>query len=359
MALSKALKGVYVADGNTCQRHIHNLSGDHITHYKAVPKTRIATILPKNEKWLIVGDDYPAQIAERLKLLEARADYYLARMPGSEVAAAEVELRDAVMDYMTCTYPDYFYRNGRSVVCRLSGITVKLDEADPLVAIGLMAAEDMCILLPSDIPDISGQKNHRLSSGVLIQPSGWSLVSKFNMAAPHDEAAAQASRDNARLGKTSFEIHTSRVSHYANHFADKVERFYKNMNPSVNFWRRKWGPYQTGQFSLHPDLPRDDMDLQTADDWRAHGFIRSEHESFIKLPGTGGVIFTIRTFLWPVAEIEKNPEALAALVTAFDNLSPEMYAYRADRFDTFKNYIQSVRHLVPAAAPAPELTAQP
>ncbi|MCD8497217.1 MAG: DUF3445 domain-containing protein [Alphaproteobacteria bacterium] len=333
-----------------CRPHIDNLPKDHVTRYKAVPKTRIATIMQKQDKWLIIGDDYPAQITERMRLLSERPDYYLDHLPGSEIAAAEIELRDAVVDYMTSTYSDYFYRNGNSVVCRLTGISIRLNEADPRVVVALMAAEDFGILLPSDKPDITGEKNYRLSSGILIQPSGWSLTSKFNIEAPYDETAHQLSLDNARLGKTSYEIHTSRVSHYAKHFADKVERFYRNMNPGVNFWRRNWGPYRTAQLSLHPDLPRAEKDLQTPEDWRSHGVIRSEHEGFMKLPGSKAVIFSIRTFLWKVSDIEKNKEALEALVTAYDNLSPEMYDYRRDRLDSFGRYIDSVRHRI---APVP------
>jgi hypothetical protein len=339
-----SLKGVIVSDDLKCQPHIDGLAKDHMIRYKAVPKTRIATVLPEGQKWLIIGQDYPAQMKERLQLLKQRAGYFIDRLPGPEVAAAEIELRDAVVEYLVTNYRDYFYRNGRSVSCRLSGITIRLDEADPLVAIGLLAAEDMCLLMPSDTPDITGEKNYRLSSGVLIQPSSWSLTSKFNETAPPDEALRQESLDAARLGKTSYEIHTGAVSHYAKYFAEKVERFYRNMNPGVHFWRRNWGPYRTGQFSLHFDLPRPERDLQTPEDWRRHGYIRSEHEGFMKLPASQGVVFSIRTFLWKLSDIEKNPEALDALITAYDNLSPEMAEYRGDRLPSFGKYLDTVRH---------------
>lgn len=350
-----ALKGVYVSDENRCDRHVHNLPPKSIERYTAVPKTRMVTGSRAQDKWLIIEEDYPAQMAERLKLLEARADYYIDRLPGPAVAAAEIELRERVVDYMTATYPDYFYRNGRSVTCRLTGITVRIDDADPLVTIGLMAAEDFGILLPSDAPDTTGQKNYRLSSGVLIQPSGWSLTSKFNVEAqPYDAAAHQLSLDNARLGKTSYEIHTSRVSHYAKFFADKVERFYHNMNTDMYFWRRNWGPYKTGQFSLHPDLPRDERAIETPQEWRDHGYIRSEHEGFVKLPHSKAVVFSIRTFLWKVADIEAKPEAVKALITAYDNLSPEMYEYRADRLASFGGYLDGQRARFDMPEPAAE-----
>jgi hypothetical protein len=47
------------------------------------------------------------------------------------------------------------------------------------------------------------------------------------------------------------------------------------------------------------------------------------------LPTSKGVVFSIRTFLWKVSDIEKNPEALTSLITAYDNLSPEMAEYRS------------------------------
>lgn len=337
-----ALTGVHVLDENKCKPHIDHLPKDHITRYKAVPRTVMVTGAKPEDKWLVIADDYPAQMAERLRLLNERADYYIDRLPGPEVAAAEIELRDRVVAYLTKTYPDYFYRNGNSVVCRLSGISVRLDEADPLVAIGVLAAEDFCLMMPSDMPDITGEKNYRLSSGVLVQPSGWSLASKFDTSKPFAIADLHTSFENARLGKTSYEIHVARVAHYAKNFAPKVETYFKRMEPDIRFWRRNWGPYRTGQLSLHPDLPRPEPDLQTPQDWRDHGYIRSEHEGLVKLWKDGPVAFSIRTFLWKVSDIEKNPEALAALIKAYDNLSPEMYDYRRDRLESFGKYLDAV-----------------
>jgi hypothetical protein len=330
------------------------LRADDMERFSAVPKTVMINQWPDGLDWLIVDRSYPAQIARRHELLLTRREMVIDRMPGDAVRAAEIELRDMVADYLPQTYPQYFQRDGNLILSPLTGLAIDVgpDGADPLVALALLASEDLLLLLP----EARGPKHETvyvLQSGALLFPNDWSLRSHFHQSQPNGadraalqqwRAAQQASLKAARLGKSPNEIHEGHVSHYMQHFASRVDLFFDRMEPGMRTWRRNWGMRMTDELFLHSDLPPAPLPALTPDNWAEHGHLRSEHETFTKLPKTGAVVFSIKTYLWKLSELVKNRVALQALIAADDALAPTMFEYRADSLPTFREFLQ--RHRV-------------
>lgn len=332
---------------------VRTLASDHMERYRAVPKTVMINQWHDDLDWIIVDETYPAQIARRLELLQARQFALIDRVPGKAVTAAERELLETVVDYLLTRYPNYFKREGDTVLSPLTGLAIEVEPqaSDPLVAVALLASEDMLILLPEQHGP-HGDSVYRLKSGALLFPNDWSLRSHFSLPRPEeDEEAAmvawehtrQKSLKAARLGKTPYDIHDEHVAHYMENFASRVDMFFSQMRPGMRAWRRNWGMRMTDELCLHSDLPPDSLPEPTADNWERYGYLRSEHEAFTKLPKSGAVIFSIKTYLWKLSELVKNPVALAALQTANANLAPTMFEYRRESLPTFREFLERYR----------------
>jgi dimethylamine monooxygenase subunit A len=332
------------------------LRADDMERFSAVPKTVMINPWQEDLEWLIVDRSYPGQIARRLELLCLHPDMALARLPGAEVDAAEIELRDTVADYLTQTYPHYFQRAGNFFLSPLTGLAIDLGAggADPLIAIALMSSEDMLILMPearAAVPEKNQTNSNEicyvLKSGALLFPNDWSLTSHFDVARPDDQAALPAweaahakSQKAARLGKSPHDIHHGHVAHYSEHFSARVDLFFTGMQPGLRSWRRNWGMRMSDELFLHSDCLPAGLPTPSAEHWENHGYLRSEHETFCKLPGSGAVVFTIKTYLWKLSELVQNPVALQALRVADDNLAPGMLAYRADNMPSFRDFLK-------------------
>lgn len=335
------------------------LATDHMERYRAVPKTVMINQWQDGLDWIIVDETYPGQIARRLELLQAGQFVLIDRMPGETVQAAECELLETVVDYLLTRYPSYFQREGNTVLSRLAGLAIDVGPqgADPLVAVALLASEDMLILLPEKHGP-HGDSAYKLKAGALLFPNDWALRSHFKVPPPDEENVAaleaweytrQKSMKAARLGKTPYEIHDGHVAHYMENFASRVDMFFSQMKPGMRAWRRNWGMRLTDELCLHSDLAPASLPEPTADNWERYGYLRSEHEAFIKLPKSRAVIFSIKTYLWKLSELVKNPVALAALQTANMNLAPTMFEYRKESLPTFREFLE--RHRVSASSP--------
>ena len=308
--------------------------------------------------WLAVDDTYPRQIAERYKLLQKRKDYFVDRVEGDYVKVAECELRDKVVDYLLTHYPDCFRREGEDIVCPLTGMVIT-PAADPMVAVGLLASEDLILMMPSEVTE-EGQSVYRAKSGALAFPNNWSLRSHFNEAAPPKahtrklqewKENRELSREAARLGRSNAEIHNPSVKHYMKYFLHPVDNIFNRMPPNTFYWRRNWMPTMTDHLCQHPDLNQVRGRDMTPGSLEKYGYIRSEHETFVKMPESGAVVFGIKTYIWPIAEIMKRPAAFEALFVANDNLSPEMFDYRSDSLPIYAKMLNKHRPKTGPAAP--------
>jgi hypothetical protein len=72
--------------------------------------------------------------------------------------------------------------------------------------------------------------------------------------------------------------------------------------------------------------------------------IRTELQSLRRLPRTGAVIFTVRTYMNPLTDLGKEPMALNRLWDAVRNYPEQTAAYKVRHlwYDVFEGYCRSV-----------------
>jgi hypothetical protein len=165
------------------------------------------------------------------------------------------------LDMVLTDLPDRFRRVEDRVICP-DGVAIEIDRDDPLATMGRMLQQDICILLP-------GQGEHMLAAAVLCFPASWTLSEK--------------------LGRPLGRIHDP-VAEYDAEVGARVQRFFDAIGPGRPLWRANHLRYDD------PALfqPRSEADPRPVGGAGA-AYERAEHQTLLRLPETGAVVFAIHT----------------------------------------------------------------
>jgi hypothetical protein len=217
---------------------------------------------------------FAGQMALRDGLIEDKRGAVHGLLPQARAAAEE--LYDLVLDKIS---QDTGYRLGATTVLRPDGVEVDLDRSKPLLTLGRLVQEDLCIL------QTEGDEHH-LTGAILCFPASWTLVQK--------------------LGRAMMSIH-SPVDSYTPEMAARVQRMFDAIRVEQGLWRMNFLTYETEELH-HPrpeEAPRDRSKTI------AKPFVRCERQCLIRLPNTRAVVFTIHTYVMPMAALP--PDARESL----------------------------------------------
>jgi hypothetical protein len=229
--------------------------------------SRLPGVLPlAPSEWLVRDEAFGGQMALRDRLIVAEGDVVKVDPPGSAVVA---ELTETVLSALRL---DAGYRVGGNSVMRPDGVEVVLD-AD-LATLARLVQADLLI------HEKRGEE-HVLTGGLLLFPASWSLRQK--------------------VGRPLASIHEP-VGRYDAGIARRVQRMFDFLRPEAPLWRANWLLYRD------PDLfqPRTEAEPRPRPA-PGTGYLRSERQSFRKLPDTGAVIFAIHTYVLPIAALDDDP----------------------------------------------------
>ena len=193
-----------------------------------------------------------------------------------KAGAAAEELYDLVLDRIS---QDAGYHMGAQTVLRPDGIEVDLDRSNPLITLGRLVQEDLCILQ-------SEGGEHHLTGAILCFPASWTLVQK--------------------LGRAMTSIHIP-VDSYTPEMAARVQRMFDVIRVEQGLWRMNFLTYATD--ALHHPLPEEAPRERSKTIEKP--FVRCERQCLIRLPKTRAVVFTIHTYVMPMSALP--PEARESL----------------------------------------------
>jgi hypothetical protein len=217
--------------------------------------------------WIDVDDDFDIYIAEKRRLYAEETVNVLVAEDDTEAAQAEVL---ALIEG---------HVGRRSSEGKLS----------PLARAGLMVQEDLVLMRKSPA-------GWRLVAASLCFPSAWSLREKF--------------------GKPLHEVHGPVPGfNTGTRNAQLIDRMFDNLSTLVMRWN--WTLF--GKTPLYHPVAQGGVKRRFGDGRIAEDVtIRMERQTLRKLPGSGDVLFTIRTYLDPLANLEGRPEgpALAQSIAA-------------------------------------------
>lgn len=238
------------------------------------PRTRrLPGILPvEGRDWLRIDEAYAPQMALRDRLIAAQPDVVHALMPAGRPAAAE--LYAAILDWLRA---EPGFTLSPTSATRPDGVTVPLDPDQPLLTLGRLVQEDLCLMERQD-------DEHVLTGGILCFPASWTLAQK--------------------LGRPLTGIHQP-VPVYDADIAKRVARLFDAIRPDQPLWRMNYLTYD--DFVLHQPRREGEKRPQPTD----HVYIRSERQCLLRLPVSRAVVFTIHTYVVDAATV--TPDDLAAL----------------------------------------------
>jgi hypothetical protein len=209
-------------------------------------------------EWLLVDEAFAAQMLERARLLAERRADVLAVTEGAGPAVDE--LLQFVLDWLAKNGSGYeIFANE---VRRPDGVTVPVCRADPMLTLGHLVQEDLCIM------EKRGEE-HVLTAAVLCFPASWRLAEK--------------------IGRPLLAIHVP-VPDYPQ-IAPRVQRLFDGVQPGRPLWR--FNAHGYGDPALYHPM-RENVDEAA----RARlPYLRSERQCVLRLPETRACVFSIHTYV--------------------------------------------------------------
>lgn len=216
-----------------------------------------------------VDDDWAPTIAMKRALIADRTPEVVACMEGAQEACEEV---------------------AAGVLASIGASPSMESGIDALVDAALHVADDLCILLPDEhgVP--------RLVAGVLCAPNRWRLAEK--------------------MGGTLASIH-SPVARYGDDVASPVNSVMMRLNAERPLWRTNWG-ISNHPALFQPETPPTTPDMDAGDMW-----FRVEWQTLRRLPITGGIVFTIRTYVEKLSDFMTRDKPLVQDIAELVNKIPE------------------------------------
>ncbi|MCC6006226.1 MAG: DUF3445 domain-containing protein, partial [Rhodobacteraceae bacterium] len=233
-------------------------------------------------EWRQVDEAFAPQMALRDRLIGERPDDVLRLLPGAGDAAGE--LLDLVLSRLR---GDTRYVPRPGILRRPDGVEVPLDRDRPLATLGRLLQADLC-LMQQEEPGTE----YRLTGAVLCFPAGWSLSEKIGMPMTRMHGPVPA-----------FDAGITR----------RVHRLFEALRPDRPLWRMN--VILRDDPALFVPLTEAEAAAQRGF-WRGRAHLRSERQCLLRLPRTGAIVFSIHTYVVPVAALPAD--AVAALHASRD-----------------------------------------
>lgn len=210
-----------------------------------------------SDKWIEIDANFETEIAEKRHLLESKRKQVFAALPSGTNGSRELLAK--LVEYLPTQFPDRFPE------------AVEIDDSlHPLESASLLVQEDLAIMSPE-----GGQ--WLLTAASICFPSRWDLASK--------------------IGADMHGIHEP-VPHYEERIGAATDAVFNKLTPDRPVWRLNWTvldspelfqPAATGRKERrYPQL--------SPEEFGEAMYFRTERQTLWKLPRSGDIVFTIRTY---------------------------------------------------------------
>jgi hypothetical protein len=230
-------------------------------------------------------------LAERQGQLQASPDNCAAALPGSEAMVREtVEFADQVGGGVPTAPSSHDAR------LRLSNTVNDQQRSPPyLIHLGSTWEPDFVLL----------DEALRVQAGCVCFPSFWSLPEK--------------------LGKPIDLVHAP-VPGLNEELDTKIRTFLNKLKPNEVWERWNWGLAATPELNCHPLMQRPRLSETATLDGT---WFRVEHQSLVRLPGTGAILFGIRVIVRTLLEeMQASPEFASALRQQLQTMPESIADYK-------------------------------
>ena len=253
------------------------------------------------DEWLQPDEYFYKELLEKEALLANQKSEVFQSIQGSQLAQQEV--LDLIIDYMNRFHSELVRIDGDKIF--IDGIKRNFSRKEftemPLDLAGRVVQEDLCLMAPGDT-------GYTLEAASLCFPSRWRLIDK--------------------IGKRMVDIH-SPVPDYENKLARPVDRFFDKLDINKPVWRVNWS--LTDDPDLYQPIRKTSTDYSRNINSKNAGdliFLRCERQTLRRLPNTGWILFSIKTYVDKVSALVCKPQALVDLAHSVKNMSADMQQYK-------------------------------
>lgn len=268
------------------------------------------------DDWIQLDNHYPRYHADKACRIAERGAKCCLTMP--EAYPAAVELLEELAQYLPSRYPTLYKRTNVGLDNLWSGEKFNIVERplkeDPIQMCARLVQDDLALMFEK--PD--GQ--YYLLSGAILLPGFWRLEDK--------------------VGMPLSEIHTSGD---VPQFKEKLERgmmsFFRRLKCEDMYARNNYFIQVDDDLAWSWSIGSEDspaISWDTAQKNRAveHHMFRSERQTLRRLPRTGAVVFTIRTYFHPVTDIAQEDFIPGRLASAVRSWGSDVRRYKgAEKYE--------------------------
>ena len=264
------------------------------------------------DNWIELDNDYPRFWSDKNRRITERGSKCCRTDPDPIAQAGAHELLEEFRDYLPARYPSLFRRTEVGLENLWSGESFNTTERplkeDPMQMAGRMIQDDLAIMFEKE----DGQ--YYLLAGAILLAGFWRLEDKWKMPLS--------------------EIHTSGD---VPQFREKLEKgmmnFFRRIKPEDPVLRNNYFLQVDNDLAWSHSIGDEDspdVAWDTAEKNKAiqHHFFRSERQSLRRLPKSGGVVFTIRTYFHPITEIAEEPYVPGRLASAVRSWGDDVSRYK-------------------------------
>lgn len=265
-----------------------------------------------SDDWIQLDNHYPRFHADKARRIAERGPKCCRTAP--EAVPAALELLDELAAYLPARYPTLYRRTSSSGVLEnlWSGerfdITARPLAEDPIAMCARLVQDDLALMI--ERPD--GQ--YYLLSGAVLLAGFWRLEDK--------------------VGMPLSEIHTSgEVPQYKERLERGMLNFFRRLRCDELYARNNYFVQVDDDLAWSWSIGSEDsphISWNTAEKDRAveHHFFRSERQSLRRLPRTGAVVFTIRTYFHPITDIAQEDYVPGRLASGIRSWGPDVKKYK-------------------------------
>ncbi|KAG5421841.1 hypothetical protein I9W82_000934 [Candida metapsilosis] len=273
--------------------------------------------------WIELDNQWKYYHDLKLKRLATKGDDLYKTSP--KAVAASWEFLHELLDYLPVRYPSLFHYDQEKRVVKIlaTGEVYDLNDhnCDPIVTAAKLIQDDIAIMVENED---DGQ--YSLESGCITLAGFWKIKDKFQM----------------KLDQ----IHTSGdVPKYKTHLGPAMNKFFRRLTVETPVVRNNYFIQTDNHLDWSSSIGSEDDDDEVNVGWNTapdatdvnNLFFRSERQSLRRLPKTGAVAFTVRTYFIPIVELCKEPHVPRRLLNGITSWDEDVNEYRG--FYKFKDVL--------------------
>jgi len=238
--------------------------------------------------WIEIDSDYEHDLAQKRELLSRKHDEVFVSLPLGDAGSREV------LDLLSAHLPEVFPERWP--------IELNIDQSlHPLEAASLLVQEDLCLMTQVGSDWI-------LSAASMCFPSRWDVRDK--------------------IGKNLLGIHGP-VPHYAETIGTATQNVFDKLTVDRPVWRVNWTVMDSGELHQPTAVRSPDAMEITSSNIEQELYFRRERQTLRKLPNSGDILFTIRTYSNTFGDVvQQYPEFRRHIGSTIAGSTPQIIDYK-------------------------------